>query len=380
MDTLSFVPGKEYTPLPFVTADFDYPLPDERIAQTPFMPRDGCRLLVLDKETGAIRHRTFTDILDLLEPDDLLVVNDTRVLPARLNMRKESTGGAVEVLLLDKIESTDGHTQKWHCLVKPGKSARVGQRLVALADKTTAPVLEAQIVGERDEGVRIIELTSLHGTVEEAIRTIGQVPLPPYITQEVEDSELYQTVYAHDERSAAAPTAGLHFTDELLQRIKDRGVRIATVRLDVGLDTFRPVSVKNPTDHHIHTEYIQVDTPTIEAIIETRKRSGRVVAVGTTTTRALETMYRSAERDVERDAPDVPETLRPFAGTSGLFIVPGYEFGVVDALVTNFHVPRSTLMMMVSAFADRDTIMEVYRCALECEYRFLSFGDAMLIQ
>jgi len=373
MNTLSFVPGKDYTPLPFATADFSYDLPDEYIAQVPLSPRDSCRLLVLDRDTKEIQHRIFTDILEFLGPDDLLVVNDTRVLPARLNMVKEHTGGAVEVLLLSKIESVDDRTQTWSCLVKPGKRARVGQRLV-IGNSNDMIELSGFIIEEGEEGIRTIELQSPSGTVEAAIHKVGHVPLPPYIVQEIEDDELYQTVYAHEEHSAAAPTAGLHFTEELLDRIKDKGVRIETVRLDVGLDTFRPVGVDNPADHPIHTEYIQVDRPVLDAITETRRRHGRVVAVGTTTTRALETMYQVTIRN------DANGELQPFAGTSGLFIVPGYEFKVVDALITNFHVPRSTLMMMVSAFADRDTIMNTYQEAIENGYRFLSFGDAMLIQ
>ncbi|MCL2492407.1 MAG: S-adenosylmethionine:tRNA ribosyltransferase-isomerase, partial [Coriobacteriia bacterium] len=227
-----------------------------------------------------------------------------------------------------------------------------------------------------DEGTRIIELQVEAGTVTEAIHSLGQVPLPPYITRTLDDAELYQTVYARDEHSAAAPTAGLHFTDDLLEQIEAKGIGLETVRLDVGIDTFRPVSADDPLDHRIHTEYIQVDGHTVEAIERVKACGGRVIAVGTTTARALETAYQAARKHAAESVP----TLEPYAGRSGLFIVAGYEFGIVDALITNFHVPRSSLMMMVSALAGRDLIMETYRTALEGDYRFLSFGDAMLIQ
>ncbi|MCL2024468.1 MAG: tRNA preQ1(34) S-adenosylmethionine ribosyltransferase-isomerase QueA [Coriobacteriia bacterium] len=379
------MPGRDYAAHDCATADFDYDLPDERIAQEPLSIRDSCRLLVLDRESGDIEHRVFRDIIDYLDEGDLLVVNETRVLPARLTAHKP-TGGKVEVLLLDECadegepgrSSRSGCSGRWNCLVKPGRSAQVGQRLEFVDPSSDsarggACVMTGEVVAVRAGGVRVIELAltpESDRSIYEVIRAIGQVPLPPYITHELDDAELYQTVYADDEHSAAAPTAGLHFTPELLARIEAKGVRIAKVRLDVGLDTFRPVTVDNPCEHHIHTEYIYVGEETASFVNETRAHGGRIVAVGTTTTRALETAYRAGRL--------LP--LKSYAGTSGLFIVPGYEFGIVDALITNFHVPRSTLMMMVSAFASRETVMRAYDEALAHEYRFLSFGDAMLIR
>ena len=380
-----YLPGRDYAAHDCATADFDYDLPDERIAQEPLSIRDSCRLLVLDRESGDIEHRVFRDIIDYLDEGDLLVVNETRVLPARLTAHKP-TGGKVEVLLLDECadegepgrSSRSGCSGRWNCLVKPGRSAQVGQRLEFVDPSSDsarggACVMTGEVVAVRAGGVRVIELAltpESDRSIYEVIRAIGQVPLPPYITHELDDAELYQTVYADDEHSAAAPTAGLHFTPELLARIEAKGVRIAKVRLDVGLDTFRPVTVDNPCEHHIHTEYIYVGEETASFVNETRAHGGRIVAVGTTTTRALETAYRAGRL--------LP--LKSYAGTSGLFIVPGYEFGIVDALITNFHVPRSTLMMMVSAFASRETVMRAYDEALAHEYRFLSFGDAMLIR
>jgi S-adenosylmethionine:tRNA ribosyltransferase-isomerase len=440
--TLSYVPGRDYQPkgkdgtqdVPYATVDFDYELPPGRIAQEPLEVRDSCRLLVLSRADGRVEHRVFTDIIDYLSAGDLLVVNETRVLPARLIAHKP-TGGRVEVLLLDKLAPCVGaqqgggaqgvvedaaqdaiqdatqqtshtqrvghaqHTEQWHCLVKPGRSARTGQHLEFGSD------LSGTIIAEGADGVRTVELTTdisktpdkTPRSVREVIHEIGRVPLPPYITQELDDTELYQTIYADDEHSAAAPTAGLHFTAELLASIEAKEVRIARVRLDVGLDTFRPVATENPLEHHIHTEYICVDRQATDLINETRAQGGRIIAVGTTTTRALETAYQAtrathttqppcankttdtASRHTSPNHPPDSIPLKPFAGTSGLFIVPGYEFTLVDALITNFHVPRSTLMMMVSAFASRSTIMSAYQEAITQNYRFLSFGDAMLI-
>lgn len=378
MQTCSYVPGCDYVAQDYATADFDYDLAQSQIAQTPVAVRDRCRLLVLDRDTGQIKHRTFSDIVDYLESDDLLVVNETRVLPARILARRFKSGGMVELLLLRRVEEegkdTQGNTksrvQHWCCLVKPGKNAPIDQEL-EICDRAGGVVLTATVCERAEGGTRIIELRATRGTVDEAVHRVGKVPLPPYITQEIDDRELYQTVYSQSEHSAAAPTAGLHFTKDLLERIRQNDVRIETIRLDVGLDTFRPVKVDNPVEHHIHTEYIQVEQRTVDEIARTRARKGRVIAVGTTTARALETAYQATPHG---------RSLEPFAGTSGLFIVPGYRFGIVDALVTNFHVPRSTLMMMVSAFASRNRIMDAYRVALDSGYRFLSFGDAMLIQ
>jgi S-adenosylmethionine:tRNA ribosyltransferase-isomerase len=341
------------------TEDFDYELPSGLIAQSPLEARDSCRLLVLDRGTGAVQHHVFTDITMFLRPGDLLVVNETRVLPARLLGVKAEGGGAVEVLLL---KDRGGDT--WECLVKPGRRVRTGTKVV-FGDG----LLTGLVAGDVDDtGVRIVQFRAQRGRFTDAIHTLGQVPLPPYITRPLEDPESYQTVFATDERSAAAPTAGLHFTQALLDRIVEDGVHIARVELDVGLDTFRPVSEEQVENHHIHTEHFRVPAYTADAVAECRERRGRVVAVGTTTVRALESAF-----DHEKDAVIATE------GPTSLFIVPGYRFRTVDAMVTNFHVPRSTLMMMVSAFAGRHAIMEAYASAIEERYRFLSFGDAMLI-
>jgi S-adenosylmethionine:tRNA ribosyltransferase-isomerase len=342
-----------------LTDDFDYDLPTGLIAQSPLEPRDSCRLLVLDRLTGAIEHRVFTDIVSYLRRGDLLVVNETRVLPARLRGTKVEGGGAVEVLLLrDRGDDT------WECLVRPGRRLRPGVR-VSFGDGA----LTGLIVGQADEGgVRLIQFHTSGGRFTDELHRLGEVPLPPYITHRLADPELYQTVFSTDERSAAAPTAGLHFTPELLDRIVEAGAHIARVELDVGLDTFRPVTEEVAEDHLIHTEHFRVPEYTAEAIAECRERGGRVIAVGTTTVRALESAY-----DDEADA------VMAVEGPTSLFILPGYEFRVVDGLVTNFHVPRSTLMMMVSAFAGREAIMAAYATAVAEEYRFLSFGDAMFI-
>ena len=341
------------------TDDFDYDLPTGLIAQTPLEPRDSCRLLVLDRRTGAIEHRLFTDITSYLRRGDLLVVNETRVLPARLRGSKVDGGGAVEVLLLrDRGDDT------WECLVRPGRRLRPGVR-VSFGDGA----LTGLIVGQADEGgVRLVQFRTEQGRFTDVLHRLGEVPLPPYITQRLADPELYQTVFATDERSAAAPTAGLHFTPELLDRVVAQGAHIARVELDVGLDTFRPVTEEIAEEHHIHTEHFRVPEYTAEAVAECRERGGRVIAIGTTTVRALESAF-----DEETGA------VMAMEGPTSLFILPGYRFRVVDGLVTNFHVPRSTLMMMVSAFAGRDAIMAAYETAVEERYRFLSFGDAMLI-
>ena len=396
----SYLPGRDYEAHSYVTDDFAYDLPSEYIAQAPADPRDSCRLLVLDRQTQHCEHRVFSDIVDLLTPRDLLVVNDTRVLPARLHMTKAQTGGAVEVLLLKRIdqvlENADDQEggsaaggredaenaevenpdaeQLWECLAKPGRNARSGQHLV-LDVPDLGVQISATVREERVDGVRLIAFECCEQTFSDAIHAVGKLPLPPYITHGLDDQELYQTVYADDEHSAAAPTAGLHFTQDLLGRIQGKGVAVKAIRLDVGLDTFRPVAVDDPCNHSIHTEYVHVAPDVVDAIIQTKRAGGRVVAVGTTTARALETAYQAS-----RSAGSDSEGLDTFAGTSGLFIVPGYRFGIVDALITNFHVPRSTLMMMVSAFATHESIRRAYDEALAHDYRFLSFGDGMLIQ
>ena len=341
------------------TDDFDYDLPTGLIAQSPVEPRDSCRLLVMHREGGAIEHRTFLDIREYLHPGDLLVVNETRVLPARLRGVKEDGGGAVEVLLL---RERGGDT--WECLVRPGRRLKPGARVV-FGDGEAFGL----VVGVMEEsGARLVQFSVPSGRFTDALHRLGEMPLPPYITKPLLDPEQYQTVFSTDERSAAAPTAGLHFTTGLLDRIVEDGVHIARVELDVGIDTFRPVTEDDPAQHHIHTEHFRVPEWTADAVAECRERGGRVVAVGTTTVRALESAYD-----------ETAGAVRPTEGPTSLFILPGYEFRVVDAMVTNFHVPRSTLMMMVSAFAGRDNVMRAYASAVQECYRFLSFGDAMLI-
>ena len=342
------------------TDDFDYDLPTGLIAQEPAAPRDSCRMLVVDRASGQLDHRVFTDIVEYVHPGDLLVVNETRVLPARLKGVKQGTGAVVEVLLL-----RERGTDSWECLVKPGRRLQAGTR-VLFGDGE----MSGLVVGVVEEsGARLVQFTVRGGErLTDVVHRIGEVPLPPYITRPLADPEDYQTVFGTDERSAAAPTAGLHFTQALLDRVVEEGVHLARVELDVGLDTFRPVGEDDPNDHHIHTEHFRVPSWTADAVNACRGRGGRVFAVGTTTVRALESAF------------DEP-TGRVVAaeGNTGLFILPGFKFGAVDALITNFHVPRSTLLMMVGAFAGRDLVMRAYETAVEERYRLLSFGDAMLI-
>lgn len=341
------------------TDDFDYELPSGLIAQRPAEPRDACRLLVVDRASGQIDHRTFRDVLDYLHPGDVLVVNETRVLPARLHGAKDETGGAVEVLLLRKE-----YGDTWECLVKPGRRLKPGARITFGEGELTGLVVG---IAEAS-GARLIQFTVRVGSFMDVVHRLGELPLPPYITEPLRDPAEYQTVYAADEHSVAAPTAGLHFTGELLDEAQRAGVHLATVELDVGLDTFRPVSEDDPTEHVIHTEHYRVPEVTARAVNDARARGDRVIAVGTTSVRALESAYNEQTGLVEAAE-----------GATDLFILPGFSFGVVDALLTNFHIPRSTLLMMVSAFAGRDLIMGAYELAREDRYRFLSFGDAMLI-
>lgn len=341
------------------TDDFDYDLPTGLIAQRPAEPRDSCRLLVLDRSSGQVDHREFRDIVDYLRPGDLLVVNETRVLPARLKGVKDESGGAVEILLL-----RERYENSWECLVKPGRRLKPGARIIFGEGAMTG--LIADVLDEG--GGRLIQFTVHEGRFIDIVHRLGEMPLPPYITQPLQDPEEYQTVFAREERSAAAPTAGLHFTPELLERVREAGVRVETIELDVGLDTFRPVSEDEPSQHAMHLEHFRVPKRTAEAIADARERGGRVIAVGTTSVRALESAWDEDEGRVAA-----------VEGSTGLFILPGYRFNAVDAMVTNFHVPRSTLMMMVSAFAGRETILGVYREAIDRRYRMLSFGDAMLI-
>jgi S-adenosylmethionine:tRNA ribosyltransferase-isomerase len=341
------------------TADFDYDLPTGLIAQSPAEPRDSCRLLVLDRASGQMDHRVFTDLAEYVRPGDLVVVNETRVMPARLRGVREGSGGAVEVLLL-----RERGRDTWECLVKPGRRLQPGAK-VLFGDLE----LTGLVVGVLEEsGGRLIQFNAREGRFMDVVHRIGEVPLPPYITRPLNDPELYQTVYATNEHSAAAPTAGLHFTTALLDRLQEKGAHVAKVELDVGLDTFRPVSEEDPADHHIHTEHFRVPAWTAEAVNDCRARGGRVIAVGTTVVRALESAFDEAAGVVVESQ-----------GSTDLFIVPGFRFGAVDALITNFHVPRSTLLMLVSAFAGRELVLHAYDVAREEGYRFLSFGDAMLI-
>ncbi|TNU94782.1 tRNA preQ1(34) S-adenosylmethionine ribosyltransferase-isomerase QueA [Eggerthella lenta] len=358
------------------TSDFDYELPPELIAQEPAAERDGCRLLVMDRATGELEDRIFRDIVDYLRPDDLLVVNETRVMPARLLGAKRGTGGAAEVFLLREVHDREPHTNHsalWEVLVRPGKRLKPGTgAVVDFVDAQGDVALSAEIVDWADgaqKGERLARLTTTLPSLDEALHAVGHTPLPPYIKNYAGDEELYQTVYSRRESSAAAPTAGLHFTPALIERLRDQGVRWETVELEVGLDTFRIVDEDDPQQHVIHTEYYTVPQRTVDAIAETRERGGRVVAVGTTSVRSLESAWN----------PEAGAVTARDRETTSLYLLPGSQFHVVDALVTNFHVPRSTLMMLVSAFSSREHIMAAYRHAIEQRYRLLSFGDAMFI-
>ena len=339
------------------TSDFYYDLPPELIAQTPLERRDGSRLMVLNKETGEIQHRHFYDLPQYLRPGDCLVLNDSRVLPARLLGRRDPSGGAVEVLLL-----VDRGENCWECLVRPGRKLHPGQRVV-FGDGS---LLTAQIKEELPGGNRIVEFF-YEGIFLEILEQLGKMPLPPYIKAELQDGERYQTVYSKEVGSAAAPTAGLHFTKELLAQIEAMGVKVCYVTLHVGLGTFRPVKEDDPTEHEMHSEYCMISAQTAQTINETKKNGGRVVCVGTTSCRTLESW--AAEDG----------TMRESAGWTDIYIYPGYHFKVMDCLVTNFHLPESTLIMLVSALAGRERVLNAYAKAVEERYRFFSFGDAMFI-
>ncbi len=339
------------------TSDFDYALPRELIAQAPLEPRDGSRLLVLDRSTGTIAHRRFSELPDLLRSDDLLVLNDSHVIPARLIGWRADTGGRVELLLVRR-ESPG----LWQCLGRPGRRLRPGAQVVFEHG------LEAHVVGLGEAGLRSVEISD-----ESLIERVGQVALPPYVHEPLDNPERYQTVYVGAQAgSVAAPTAGLHFTPELLDRVQTRGVELAFVTLHVGLDTFRPVWEEDPRDHKLHTEFWEMSAATAEAVNRARRDGRRVVAVGTTTVRVLEQAALLAERQGHED-------IQAGAGWADLFILPGHEFRLVDAMVTNFHLPRSTLLMLVSAFAGRERVLAAYQEAVRERYRFYSFGDAMLI-
>lgn len=337
--------------------DFDFYLPEELIAQCPLEKRDEARLMLLDKNTGEIEHKIFKDIIDYLESGDCLVLNDTRVLPARLIGSKENTGGKIEFLLLKRIDK-----DKWETLVKPGKRAQIGTRFV-FGDGE----LKAEVVSVEEDGNRIVKF-EYEGIFEEVLDELGQMPLPPYIKEKLEDKEMYQTVYSKEQGSAAAPTAGLHFTEELLKKIEEKGVNIAFLTLHVGLGTFRPVKVENIQDHNMHSEYYTMSKETADIINKTKKSGKKVIAVGTTSCRTLET--------IGNDKGEVREQ----SGWTDIFIYPGYKYKVVDKLITNFHLPESTLIMLVSALAGREKIMNAYNTAVKERYRFFSFGDAMFIK
>lgn len=355
------------------TSDFDYDLPEERIAQEPAPIRDKCKMLVMDRITGALEDKIFCDIIDYINPGDVLVANETRVLPARLLGAKRTTGGAAEVFLLRPLpHGQQNNTQSdWEVLVRPGKRLKPGA-IIDFPNTSGNTALTAEIVdfAESGKGERIARLsTEAYSTLDEALHAVGHTPLPPYIKQYAGDEEMYQTVYSNRETSAAAPTAGLHFTPELIEAIKEKGARWETVELQVGIDTFRIVDEDNPVEHKMHTETYTVPQHVVDACNEAHQRGGRVIAVGTTSTRSLESAW-----DVETH-----QLVARDQAQTALFLLPGSNFHVIDALITNFHVPRSTLMMLVSAFSSRDAIMAAYRHAIDNKYRMLSFGDAMFI-
>ena len=341
------------------TSDFYYDLPEELIAQSPSDERDGCRLMILDKESGGVEHKIFRQVIDFLCPEDILVVNSSKVIPARLLGTTEKTGSDMELLLLHMLENGE-----WETLVRPGKRAKVG------ASFNFSNILRATVTSIVDGGNRTVKFeydTEKYKNIYEVLDVIGNMPLPPYITKKLENKDDYQTVYAKEEGSAAAPTAGLHFTDELLEKIKAKGVGYAEVTLHVGLGTFRPVKVDKIEDHEMHGEYFHISKEVADEINRRRANGGRVIAVGTTSCRVLES------------ASDENGILHPMNAETAIFIYPGYKFKAIDALITNFHLPESTLIMLISALAGRDNVMNAYKTAVEERYRFFSFGDAMLI-
>ena len=338
------------------TKDFYYDLPKELIAQTPIKERTHSRLMVLDRNEHTIEHRHFYDITDYLKPGDCLVMNNTRVIPARLYGVKEGSGGKIEFLLLKRID-----INTWEVILRPGRKARIGSRF-----EFGGGLLKAEVLEVIEDGNRIVRF-EFDGIWEEILDKLGEMPLPPYISEKLEDKERYQTVYSKIEGSAAAPTAGLHFTNELLEKVRAMGVKTAFVTLHVGLGTFRPVSVENVEEHKMHTEFYQVEEETANIINETKARGGRIIAVGTTSVRTLESVAGDDGR------------IKPCSGETGIFIYPGYKFKCVDALITNFHLPESTLLMLISAFYNKEDIFKAYQEAIDEKYRFFSFGDAMFI-
>ena len=338
------------------TEDFNYYLPEELIAQTPLKNRDESRLMVLDKTTGEIEHKHFYDIIDYLEEGDVLVLNDTKVLPARLHGIKESTGSHIEILMLKELES-----DSWECLARPAKRISVGDTI------DFGGLLKATCTQVKEEGIRTFKL-SYQGILYEILDKLGEMPLPPYIHEKLKDKDRYQTVYAKDVGSAAAPTAGLHFTPELLDKIAKKGIKIEYITLHVGLGTFRPVTSENVLDHQMHSEYYIMSKETADTLNEAKKNGNMIVSVGTTSTRTLETVV------------NLYGEFKECSGWTNIFIYPGYKFKAIDYLITNFHLPKSTLVMLVSALAGRENILNAYNIAVKERYRFFSFGDAMLIK
>ena len=350
---------QEKIPTDLTKSDFYYDLPQELIAQTPVEPRDSSRLMVVDRNTGAIEHRIFRDITEYLKPGDVLVINDSRVIPARLMGTRRGTGAHIETVLLRRTEG-----DVWEALVKPGRRATVGNIIDYGIREDGTPLLSAEVIGIGEGGVRMLRFSYEGDNIYAVLDEVGQMPLPPYITEKLRDRDRYQTVYARERGSAAAPTAGLHFTVELLDKIRAIGVKIVPVMLHVGLGTFRPVKEERVADHVMHSEYFSVSKESADAI---NNRTGRVIAVGTTSCRVLES------------AADENGKIRPMSGDTDIFIYPGYKFKAMDALITNFHLPESTLLMLVSAFSSREIILNAYAEAIKECYRFFSFGDAMFL-
>ena len=339
------------------TDDFDFELPEHLIAQTPIQKRDTSKLLILNKETGEIEHHHFHDILDYLTDNDVLVLNDTKVLPARLYGIKEETNAAIEILMLKELEC-----DTWECLTKPAKRVKVGS-VITFGDGR----LKALCIEEKEEGIRVFKL-EYEGILYEILDSLGEMPLPPYIHEKLEEKNRYQTVYAKNIGSAAAPTAGLHFTNELLEELKNKGVTILYITLHVGLGTFRPVSVEDVTKHKMHSEFYSMSKEVADTLNEAKKDGKRIISVGTTTTRTLETIANKYNHFEE------------CSGWTDIFIYPGYEFKAINSLITNFHLPKSTLIMLVSALAGKENVLNAYKVAVDEEYRFFSFGDSMFIK
>lgn len=341
----------------YKTSDFYYDLPEEYIAQTPLEPRDSSRMMVLHQNSDLIEHKHFYDVIDYLNPGDTLIINDSRVIPARIYGEKEDTHSKIEFLLLRQVEDN-----KWETLAKPGKKAKIGTSFI-FGDG----ILKAKVTDVMEDGNRIVEFEHSDSNIYSALDKIGQMPLPPYIKEKLEDKERYQTVYSRELGSAAAPTAGLHFTEELLQKIKDKGINIGRVTLHVGLGTFRPVKVDNILEHKMHSEHYEVSKETAELINKTKSSGGRIICVGTTSCRTVESVMTKYGE------------MRPCEGFTDIFIYPGYKFKIMDGLITNFHLPESTLIMLICAFYGYEKTMDAYKTAVKEKYRFFSFGDAMII-